>query len=51
MVQQIMDQNRELMRNLRTNLAEAKKDISAFLVIWKYMQGKEKRYRLHDKAY
>lgn len=51
MVQQIMNQNKELMRNLRTNFVEAKEDIAAFLAIWKYIQGKEKRYRSHDKAY
>jgi lipopolysaccharide/colanic/teichoic acid biosynthesis glycosyltransferase len=36
-------QNRNLMRSLRLNLVEAKRDFSAFLTLWKYMQMKKQR--------
>ena len=48
MVQKIIDQNRELMRSLRSNFNEAKNDLSAFMALWKYIQIKEKLQKLED---
>ena len=42
MVQEVITQNKALMKNLRLNLIEAKRDFSAFLTLWKYIQRKQK---------
>jgi hypothetical protein len=48
MVQSVIEQNRQLMRSLRSNFNEAKNDLSAFLTLWKYIQSKERSQKLQD---
>ena len=42
MVQQVIAHNKALMDTVRLNLIDAKRDLSAFLTLWKYIQRKQK---------
>lgn len=46
MKQQVILQNRDMLKNLRINLAGAKKDLSAFIMLWKYIQAKKRTEKI-----
>jgi hypothetical protein len=48
MVEKVIDQNRELMRSLRSNFNEAKNDLAAFVTLWKYIQNKERSQKIQN---
>jgi hypothetical protein len=48
MYQNNVSDKQVFMENLRTNLREAKRDFSAFLTLWKYIQRKERQQKISN---
>ncbi len=51
MVQQLIQQNKEMLKSLTLNIEQAKRDLSIFMSLWKYVQEKEKRNKVDVKTY
>ena len=48
MINKVIENNKYLMRSLRSKFNESKNDLSAFTTLWKYIQNKEKSQKIQD---